>query len=173
MEDAQLLDRLHGLPRERQAARDLWPDIEARLTPRDAVRRPRWRVPAIAAALVTAFLAGVLFERQQPVAPTPQANPSGLVSMQAALQASEREYQAAFRAFVPVGRDPALLDPQAVDDIEASWEQFREAEAALLAALAEHPGNAFLAERLMGLRARQLDFMQQLYMLDQNSRRDT
>jgi len=173
LDERELESRLRGLPRERQPARDLWPGIEARLAPRSATRPSRWRMPAIAAALVTAFLAGIIFERQQPAAPDLQAGPAGLPGMAAALEASEREYQAAFRTFVPVGREQDLLDAQTVEAIEASWEQFREAEAALLAALADHPGNPFLAERLMGLRARQLDFMQQLYMLDQNSRRDT
>lgn len=176
MSEQELLDSLHRLPRQRQPARDLWPGIAQLLEARQAPRQRRWGKPALAAAVVMAFLAGVLFERQSAPVPAPTAvaaeNPSQS-DLVAALQASEREYQAAFRAFVPVGLDRALLDPQAIDDIEGSWTQFRQAEAALLAALHEHPGNPFLAERLLGLRARQLDFMQKMYDLDQNSRRDT
>ena len=171
----ELLKALHRLPRERKPVRDLWPGIAGRLQPREQPQRRRWAAPALAAAVVAAFLSGVLFQRQQ-AAPVPAMTESGSMrqpDMLAAVQASEREYQAAFRAFAPVGLDQALLDAEAVDDIQGSWAQFRQAEAALLAALQEYPDNPFLAERLMGLRAQQLDFMQKLYVLDQNSRRDT
>ena len=40
-------------------------------------------------------------------------------------------------------------------------------------ALTEHPDNRFLSEKLLDLRAQQLEFMRQMYMLDQNSRRNT
>jgi hypothetical protein len=176
MNEERLLEALHSLPRERAQARDLGPAIAARLDERAQPQRRRWLVPAMAAALVSAFVAGVVFERQQvdiaPVMAEAELQQQPWLDLSAALEASEREYQAAFLAFVPVGREASLLDAQSVDDIENSWVQFRQAEASLLVALREHPGNAFLAEQLLGLRARQLDFMQKLYTLDQNSRRD-
>ena len=49
----------------------------------------------------------------------------------------------------------------------------REMENALTAALEESPDNAFLAARMMELRARQLGFLQQLAALDQDYRRLT
>ncbi len=46
-------------------------------------------------------------------------------------------------------------------------------EAALLAALAEHPEDAFLNRRLLELRRQQLEFMKQLAMADMDERRST
>ena len=176
--EAELLRALQGLPRRLDPARDLWPRIQRRLDgAQDGPSRAvRWRLPALAAALVLAFIAGAIFEQRQE-----QRNAfPGVVDasslyppLRVALEASEREYQAVFQALTPVGLEPALLDAQALEKIEGSWRQLQEAEAALLGALEENPGNPFLAERLLGLRAQQLEFVRQLYMLDQNSRRNT
>lgn len=173
MSERELLEALGQLPRSRQPRRDLWPSISARLDHPAHAGASRWRIPAMVAALVVAFLAGTQLERQESGPAEGPAAGAASLAMAAALAASEREYQAAFRSLVPMGLDGERLDARTVDGLEGSWRQLQQAEAALLAALREHPGNPFLAERLLGLRAQQLEFLKQLHSLDQTSRRNT
>jgi hypothetical protein len=178
MSDEQQLVRAIGeLPKAIAPRRDLWPGIAARLGTRGAMSRSgrRWRAwhgQALAASLVVAFAAGILLGRQLGQGNAPDAvTPSAHLEMRAALAASEREYQAAFREFIPVGAARPMLEAQAVQNIENSWFEIQQAESALLAALSEYPDNVYLNEKLLDLRAQQLGFMQQLAMLDQYSRR--
>lgn len=184
MNDQIKTDReLHGaikeLPLAIKPKRDLWPSIAARLAApaeagarRDA--RPALRHQALAASVAIAFVAGLMFGRQmgnggpaESLAMTPDP------VMQAVLAASEREYQAAFREFIPVGASAPLLESEAVQNIEGSWADLQQAEAALLAALHEYPENTYLNQKLLDLRAQQLGFMKQLATLDHFSRRKT
>ena len=93
--------------------------------------------------------------------------------MQAALEATEREYVAAFKEFIPVGTARTVLESHAVTNIEESWADLQQAESALLAAMHEYPENTYLNQKLLELRSQQLGFMRQLAMLDQFSRRKT
>jgi hypothetical protein len=179
---------LDRLPREIEPGRDLWPDIEGRLSPRSAapVRSRRgWGLGAVAASVAVAFLAGILLGRQ---GPAPEAtgprtadvssDPLTLASaaapsVAAALEATEREYQAAWRGFEPLGTRPSLLEQNTVDALERSWLAMKEAETALLTALDEHPENPYLADKLLELRGQQLDFMRALHRLERDSRRET
>lgn len=177
-DDRQLRDALRALPRSRAPQRDLWPGIEGRLS--NEVSSTTTHAPrrvAIVAGIAVAFLVGILAGRGlDGESPAPQAAPGQVPdpALVAMIEGMEREYRAAFRAFAPVGvGQAALLQPPAVEEIEATWNELQQAEAALKAALAEHPGNAFLGEKLHDLRARQLAFMRQIHMLDQNSRRET
>jgi len=177
--EQELVRAIGQLPRSRAPRRDLWPGIEQQLPERGAAsapRRPAFAPPlrAWAAALAVAFAAGILLGRQLATdgEPAPGAA-SGNPRLLAAMEASEREYQAAFRQFIPVGSASAMIGPQAVQKIEGSWLEMQQAETALLAALAEYPDNTYLNQRLLDLRARQLGFMQQLATLDQFSRRKT
>jgi len=90
-----------------------------------------------------------------------------------ALNASEFEYQAAFREFISVGESRENLPQKAVQNLVAGWADLRAAETALTEALRENPGNEFLSAKMLELRSRQLDFLQQIASLDQNSRRKT
>jgi hypothetical protein len=181
--ETELIEAISGLPESMPPQRDLWPGIAGRLEARDKAHdeAPRashryWRGSAIAASILVAFTVGILLGRQAPDA----GGPAGIsneelssLAMVGAVQASEREYQAAFQAFTPVGVNPVWLEQQAAQGIESSWSELKEAEIALLTALEEHPDNRFLNEKLMSLRAQQLAFMRQIYMLDQTSRRNT
>ncbi|NIP16943.1 MAG: hypothetical protein GWM87_01360 [Xanthomonadales bacterium] len=176
-DEQDLVNAIHGLPRSMKPGRDLWPGILARLGAggeRSGERLPGWRWQALAASLALVFAAGVMLGRQMEQEALPYDGPqtAGL-AMLAALEASEREYQAAFREFIPVGAARPMLEAQAVENIENSWFEIQQAESALLAALNEYPDNPFLNQKLMDLRAQQLGFMQQLAMLDQFSRRKT
>lgn len=178
-DETELIQAIHELPESIEPRRDLWPGIAARLKALHgsfgaAPAAPAWRWPALAASVAVAFVAGILFGRQVGQEHVPQAGqPATDLAILAALQASEREYHAAFRLFIPVGEARPMLEAQAVQNIENSWFELRQAEAALLAALREYPENTYLNEKLLDLRAQQLGFMQQLAMLDQTSRRRT
>lgn len=172
----RLIERLHRLPGGRTPGRDLWPGIQARLTaqPANPAPAPRsWRGAALAASVAIAFTAGIMFGRLSP-GPEPDQliEQGGAPALLAALQASELEYRAAFQVLAPVGLAPAVFESQDIEAIDRSWRELREAEAALMAALDRYPDNAFLGARLLDLRAQQLEFMKQLQMLDQNSRRN-
>jgi len=174
----ELVQDLGRLPRSRATRRELWPDIVTRLGEQESapVRdRSAWRMPALAASVAIAFMAGMLMGRQttldDPIRVAGKGS-STAHAMTAALAASEREYQAAFRSLTPVDVVPSIFEAGDIEAIERSWTELHEAENALLAALREHPDNQFLGEKLLDLRAQQLEFMKQLRMLDQTSRRN-
>ena len=174
--DEELRTAIRDLPVSMRPRRDLWPGIARRIAAREpwhqASSGPTWRHQALAASVAIAFVAGLMFGQQMGRAERPpgEASPINLV-MQATLEASEREYQAAFREFIAVGAARTLLETQAVENIENSWAELQQAESALLAALRDYPENTYLNQKLLDLRAQQLGFMKQLAMLDQFSRR--
>ncbi len=176
--DEELRTALHDLPVSMRPGRDLWPGIARRIAAREprhqASSGPMWRHQAIAASVAIAFVAGLMFGQQMGGAERPpgEASPGNLV-MQATLEATEREYQAAFREFITVGAARTLLETQAVENIDNSWAELQQAASALLAALRNYPENTYLNQKLLDLRAQQLGFMQQMAMLDQFSRRKT
>ena len=169
------------LPRSVEPSRDLWPAIQARLDEREvpAPPRRRWALHAVAASLALAFVAGLLVGRQAPEGPgLPMPGAIGVdelagPAMVAGLQAAELEFQAAWKGLPPVSMGQPALSLEAEQSIQGSWEELQQAETALLAALEEHPDNPYLGQKLLDLRAQQLQFLRQLHMLDQNSRRST
>ena len=175
--ERKLVEAIHGLPDSISPKRDLWPGIASRIA--DSMSHGdrssntfSWRNQALAASVVLAFAAGLMFGRQMgssDLSPAEAMAPD--LAMRAMLEASEREYQAAFREFIPVGEARVLLETQAVENIEGSWSDLQQAEAALLAALHDYPDNTYLNQKLRDLRAQQLGFMKQLATLDQFSRR--
>lgn len=175
--DHELAAGIGQLPREKVPGRDLWPGIASRLAPAGSRRSEAsgtfgWRHQALAASVAVAFVAGLIFGKQLGVGELAGVEPAGRdFAMQAALQAGEREYQAAFREFVSIGSSRTVLQAQTVEQIERSWAELQQAEAALLAALHDYPENAYLNQKLMDLREYQLGFMKQLATLDQFSRR--
>lgn len=197
--EQELLRRIAALPREIRPARDPWPEISARITasaahPPREVRLQRWSVPrwsmprwsmlGAAASVVVALVAGWLLMSNRaapPVAPgspvefadTAAVSAEAVAGMRATLTASEAEYRAAFREFIPVGSARPNLTPQTVAVIESGWADMRQTETELLAALAMRPNDPFLNDRMLELRARQLGFLQRLATLDLDNRRMT
>jgi hypothetical protein len=178
--DSKLTGELGKLPREIAPRSDLWPAIEAKLTAHMSTKPQRrtgfaaFRMHAVAATVLVAFAAGMLLGRQSGRDNTiPQQAASPDYALMATIAASEREYQAAFREFIPVGYARPYLGERAVEMIEDSWAELQMAETALLFALQEYPDDAFLGQRLLGLRGQQLDFMKQLAVLDQHTKRNT
>lgn len=178
--ETDLVRDIGKLPRSMTPQRDLWPGIEQKLSAKSGdsagdQRRVGWRSSALAAAITVAFATGILLGRQIGTE-TPGPSEDSLSAnraLLAATHATEREYQAAFRQFIPFSAAPSMIGQQAVQNIEGSWFELQQAETALLAALDEHPENSYLNQRLLDLRSRQLDFMKQLATLDQFSRRKT
>ena len=180
-EDQDLLERIAALPREIRPARDPWPEISARIGALEGVARagraaPRWRGASLAAAVLLAVAAGLLWNAQRQDIPAGDV-PTGIAEAQSEtalhslLAATEAEYQAAFREFISIGQSRPRLEPRTIESIEGSWAGLREAEAALAAALAENPDDPFLNGRMLELRERQLGFLRQLAAMDQNNRR--
>ena len=150
MGENELRWQLRQLPRELDPPHDLWPGIEARLSPQAAPRR-RWPWVtglAMAASLVLA-VALVPGLRQAPAeggAADPRAE---LVQREA--DALVREYEAALREFegAPV---PEPLAP-ALATLDAGAEEIR-------AALAQDPGSVHLLDQLRRTYARRLSLTQ-------------
>ncbi|MGD2128139.1 MAG: hypothetical protein PVJ33_02775 [Lysobacterales bacterium] len=185
--ERELLLRLAELPREIEPRQDPWPDIAARISgaaqkPKMPVARRTWAWRAAAASLVAAVAAGVWLAPSHENAQTgaepaiaatePVSRSAPVSTIAGSVAASEAEYQAAFREFIPVGDySRESLAPQTLENIEKGWADMRSAEAALSAALEQNPNNRFLNDRMLELRARQLGFLQQLASLDLANRR--
>ena len=116
---SQPVPGMRELPSRIEPGRDLWPDIEARLTPRSPAGVPasrRWSLGAIAASVTVAFLAGMLLGRQGPDNAVPSSSGETLTLAEAAapalavaLEATEREYRAAWKSF---GASPGPQQPR-------------------------------------------------------------
>ena len=186
MNEKELLQQIADLPREIEPPGDGWPGIEARIQDesrapagRSGLRRPG--VWAVAASVLVAFTVGWLGGQSWRTDPTP-VNQAGhdmalqtAVPAQAAyaqmLAATEAEYQAAFREFIPVGASRGQLSQATLENIELGWADLLAAETALARALSENPADPFLVRKMIDLRAKQLLFLQQLASLDQMNRR--
>jgi hypothetical protein len=180
MNEQELLKGLAELPREISPGRDPWPEIAARIE-REPVggshRGPRRALMALAASAVLAVVTGVLLKTSLPESPVSSAQPDVAqvqdIPAPGFLLAVDAEYQAAFREFINVNESRAGLNPETVEKIEKTWADLRITETDLAAALEENPGDLFLNERMLELRARQLGFLKQLVTLDRNNRRLT
>ncbi|NNK37241.1 MAG: hypothetical protein HKP03_02065 [Xanthomonadales bacterium] len=179
--EQELAERISRLPREISPSRDPWPDIQARIS-RPAEPRQRrgiaavrgWR--AVAAAALVAVAAGWLLGLPETQLQSPsmaEAVVPGQAVYPAVLASSEAEYLAAFREFIPVGRTREKLPDQALEQIESGWMELVDAENALASALESDPGDPFLNDRMLELRARQLGFLRQLATLELSNRRMT
>lgn len=180
MNERELLKGLAELPREITPGRDPWPEISARIgnaPPGEAHRPPRRVLLAVAASAVLALVTGLLLKttvEESPVSPGRQDTAQVRdIPAPGFLYAVDAEYQAAFREFINVSDPDSGLKPETVEKIESTWADLRMAETALTAALEENPGDLFLNERMLELRARQLGFLKQLVTLDRNNRRLT
>lgn len=180
MNEQELLKKLAGLPREIRPVNDPWPQISARIERSGpAFRSPGWMLRAVAASVVLLLAVGVLLRPAwntgpaAPVEPVAESPGAGVPAPPGMLVSVDAEYLAAFREFVGIGGANDTLTSQTVEKIEMGWADLQLAEAALAAALEENPGDLFLNERMLELRARQLGFLKQLVALDRNNRRMT
>jgi len=179
MKETDLQNAIGSLPRSMKPARDLWPGIEQRLgkAERDAVvrREPSyWRVPALAAAVLMALVTGIYIGRGLDTGAADQVTETvEEAALIGTVKATELEYQAAFSELVPLDYSGLRLDGEEPDALRGSWEALVQTETALLAALKQYPSDVYLNEKLMDLRSRQLQFVKQLALLEQNDWRRT
>jgi hypothetical protein len=179
MKESELKGAIGSLPRSIGPPRDLWPGIEARLGAAEAPadEHGRWRGrqwPAMAAGVMLALAAGIIIGRGMVEAPAgPDTYPVAQYAMAGGIETAEREYQAAFRELVPLDYSGLRLHGEEPDALRASWEDMLQAESAILSALEQHPSNSYLNEKLLDLRAQQLQFVKQLALLEQNDWRKT
>jgi hypothetical protein len=163
---------LRELPRGLEPARDLWPQIAARIDGARAVapaagrpRRPGWRWQAAAAVLLVAgssLLTATLLDRNEPAgqaavtAPSTATAPApaGVVAMPAAFGPAgtlDPEYLAARRQLTQVlDQRIAALPPSTRAKLEFNLGEMRRAADEINAALAGQPGDPLLEELLLG-----------------------
>jgi hypothetical protein len=176
MKESELKSAIGSLPRSIKPQRDLWPDISKRLGTVEKVdyQVPFWRKPAMAAAVLLALTGGIFIGRGMDTEPTGQpAQSMQEYALIGTVEATEREYQAAFRELVPLDYSGLRLEGEEPDALRGSWEDLLQTETSLLAALQQYPSNIYLNEKLLDLRAQQLQFVKQLALLEQNNWRRT
>jgi len=179
MKESELHSAIDSLPRSIRPQRDLWPGISDRLETvekggevRD--KTPFWRTPAMAAAVLLALTSGIFIGRGMDAGPAGQTAQSVMeYALLGTVEATEREYQAAFSELLPLDYSGLRLEGAEPDALRVSWDELQQAESSLLAALAQYPTNTYLNEKLLDLRSQQLRFVKQLAMLEQNNWRKT
>jgi hypothetical protein len=193
MKESELQSLIDSLPRSIRPQRDLWPGINKRIGALEKgdgrhYKAPFWRTPALAAAVLLALTTGIFIGRgmdgpgqlpeRLPASPSSGADGQITQSMLAyafggTVEATEREYQAAFRELVPLDYSGLRLEGAEPDALRGSWEDLQQTETSLLAALQQYPSNIYLNEKLLDLRSQQLQFVKQLALLEQNNWRRT
>lgn len=160
---AALRMQLRALRTPEPPARELWPDIAARIAaqPQAAAAAPHRRTrlfPAIAAAAVLALAIGVGWQLRPPAAEPAQASATAAPAAPSAplvivADAMTREYRGALRE-VPA---PRLATPgyDSLLELDAS-------AAAVRDALVQAPDAVFLLQRLQHIHARRLALTRQL-----------
>jgi anti-sigma factor RsiW len=165
-----------ALPREASPARDLWPEIAARIT-----RRPRLlllpRMPAlarlgIAAAILIAVVSGAILARRQ-AGPAPStasvpvtAQPVSLGGEPAHLLEAEREYdRATSELLAALNARRETLSPATVAMVEQNLRTIDQALAQIRAALREDPASPELNHLLTSTHQKKLDVLQQVMRL--------
>lgn len=179
MKESEFQKAIGSLPRSMKPPRDLWPGINERLETvvREGgtqYKKPFWRTPAMAAAVLMALVTGIFIGRGLDI----EAVDQGSETMQeyaliGTVKATELEYQAAFAELVPLDYSGLRLEGEEPDALRGSWEALLQAETALLAALQQYPSDIYLNEKLLDLRSQQLQFVKQLALLEQNDWRRT
>ena len=179
MKESELQSAIGSLPRSIRPQRDLWPGISDRLETVEKAgethyKTPFWRTPAMAAAVLLALASGIFIGRGMDTGPAGQTAQSVMeYALLGTVEATEREYQAAFRELLPLDYSGLRLEGAEPDALRVSWDELQQAESSLLAALAQYPTNTYLNEKLLDLRSQQLRFVKQLAMLEQNNWRKT
>ena len=177
-----LIAQAAGLPKEILPARDLWPEIAARLRGEEGgpgvVLRPRvarWMRPlalAAAAAVVIAVSAALWTRGGGPAAP-PRVAPQGTVQPVAAglvpadLLEAEREYASATADLMAaIDGQKETLTPETRAVLDANLKTIDDALAQVRAALRTDPGNGQLAHLLTSTHQKKVDALKRVVRLN-------
>lgn len=148
--DARLRMALHALRRDIEPGHDLWPGIQARLSPRPAAARPPRRVWPLAMAASMLLALGLARQGAPELArPVVVETPASAAATPVASEAEALtlHYQAALREF-DASATPASWQP-GLEALDHGAQQ-------VLAALQQNPHSPQLLEQLRQLYARRL-----------------
>lgn len=180
----ELAAELSALPASVEPDRDLWPDLAARLEPRDQIRRPRrrptlrrmaahpaWR-QALAAGVGLVAGAVLTYLSLSPAALAPSATSpdadSGvrLASMMDSGQALDQAEMQFLRAkeelWLAVFEQRAAMSPEAWEMVEQNLQILDGAVSDLRSALVDDPGNSELEKRILNNQRRSLDLLREV-----------
>lgn len=174
-----LLAEAAALPRELRPERDLWPGIEARLSARPALLRPRpaWRPAALAAAaaVLVALSSAVTWRlasrRERPEQVVVGSGVAATLRPAVAgdtpdLLDAERGYaRATSDLLAALAARRGSLPTETLDAVERNMKVIDEALASLRVALASDPGNPELTQLLAATHKRKLDTLRRVVRL--------
>jgi hypothetical protein len=155
---ARLEEALARLPQAIEPGRDLWPQIEAQLAPREVRRERRWLWPAAAAVLLVVGSSLITAQLLKPEAPTvarqPAPRPAPGDTFAAAAfgpgQSLGPTYDAARQELVrSLSARIERLPPDARRQLEKNLAELHRASAEINAALELSPGDPLLEELLL------------------------
>jgi Putative zinc-finger len=167
-----------ALPEEIQPARDLWPDVAARLRGPEGMRLvppsglARWIGPmSVAAAVVVALSAGWWTWRQAPgVVPgglQGTVRPIAVGAPLTELLDSEREYaRATADLMAAIEGQKEMLAPETRAVLDANLKTIDDALAQVRAALRKDPGNSQLAHLLTSTHQKKVDALERVVRLN-------
>jgi hypothetical protein len=156
-DSATRLDEALGcLPQAIEPARDLWPQIEARLEPRTGRAERRWLWPAAAAVLLvvgSSLITANLLRRDEPAVasqPPANANVDYAVAAFGPGQTLDPAYYAARQELVrALSARIERLAPDVRQQLEQNLAEMRRASTEINAALELSPGDPLLEELLL------------------------
>jgi anti-sigma factor RsiW len=159
-----LLALAAALPKERRPERDLWPGVAERLT------APRWSGQSLAlglaAGLIVAVTAGVLYRRDTAPAPTGGTLLPVSIESPAALAAAEEDYARAAAALLAALHDRRdTLAPEAIASVEENLRVIDQALAEVHEALRQDPGNPELTRMLAATHRKKVDVLRRVMKL--------
>ncbi len=162
LSERELLERLRALPRERTPAVDLWPGIQARLTP----ARRDWWAQAAAAVLVAAL--GLAVVRIGPERSAPDHTPA-LAPWQVSATGADLEYSGVLRDMRRLDFiDIASVTAGERAEVASSLALVDEAARQVRAALAKSPDSGYLNAMLASLHRTRLGVLRDLALSSQD-----